>query len=137
MNDRCAAGMGRFLEVVAGQMEMNVQELGRFARQAERPAAISSMCVVFAETEILGLLAKGESREDIVSGVQASIASRAASMAGRQIQGPVVFTGGVALVSGMARALEAALGIGVAVAENPQLTGALGAALLASERAKG
>ncbi len=133
MNDRCAAGTGRFLEIVAGQMEMNVQELGRFARQADRPASISSMCVVFAETEILGLLAEGESRENIVSGVQASIASRVASMAGRQIQEPVVFTGGVALVSGMAGALETALGLSVAVAENPQLTGALGGALLVSE----
>lgn len=90
------------------------------------------MCVVFAETEIVGLLASGASREDIVAGVQRSIAQRLASMAGRSVEEPIYFTGGVALVPGMTQALEAALGKQVLTSPSPQFTGALGAALLAA-----
>ena len=92
------------------------------------------MCVVFAETEITGLLAVGKAREDIVAGVQAAIANRIVSMAGRNIDLPVIFTGGVAMVSGMDAALETALGKSVTVSPDPQMTGALGAAILASKR---
>jgi predicted CoA-substrate-specific enzyme activase len=134
MNDRCAAGTGRFLEVVGRQLDMAIQDLGKHALDAENPAVISSMCVVFAETEIIGLLASGESPENIVAGVQLSIASRVASMAGRRIADPVVFTGGVALIPGMDRLLKDTLGHPVTVAENAQMTGALGAAILASQR---
>ncbi len=133
MNDRCAAGTGRFLEVVARQLEMEMPDLGKHAEKADKPAAISSMCVVFAETEILGLLASGESRENIIAGVQKSIATRIASMGGSQIADPVIFTGGVALIPGMAQVLEKMIGHPVLVAQNPQFTGAKGAALLASE----
>jgi len=132
MNDRCAAGTGRFLEVLATRLEVQLGDLGKLARRAKNPAAISSMCVVFAETEIIGLLASGENPANIVAGVQGSMATRIASMAGRCVPGPVLFTGGVALVPGMAKALEAALGCSVQVARQPQVTGALGAALLAA-----
>ena len=132
MNDRCAAGTGRFLELVAVRLGVGLAELGDLARQARTPSAISSMCVVFAETEIIGLLASGASPADIVAGVQASIASRVGAMAGRHVQPPVVFTGGVALVPGMEAALAAALGRPITVAPNPQMTGALGAAILAA-----
>jgi predicted CoA-substrate-specific enzyme activase len=134
MNDRCAAGTGKFLEVVANQLEMDILDLGRFAEQADKPAVISSMCVVFAETEILGLLASGESRENITAGVQMSIATRIASMGGRQMTDPVVFTGGVALIPGMADVLEKTTGHPVFVAQDPQFTGAKGAAILATEQ---
>jgi (R)-2-hydroxyacyl-CoA dehydratese activating ATPase len=134
MNDRCAAGTGRFLEVVAGRLDTNLQTLGEMAARSRSAAAISSMCVVFAETEIIGLLAAKANREDIVAGVQAAIAARIAGMAGRNVDAPVVFTGGVALVSGMKKALESALGKPVELASDPQMTGALGAALLAAER---
>jgi predicted CoA-substrate-specific enzyme activase len=134
MNDRCAAGTGRFLEVVAGRLDTSLQTLGEMADRSRSPAAISSMCVVFAETEIIGLLAAKANREDIVAGVQAAIATRIAGMAGRNVDAPVVFTGGVALVSGMKKALESALGKPIELASNPQMTGALGAALLAAER---
>jgi len=131
MNDRCAAGTGRFLEVVAERLDMPLHALGDAAVRSKQPAAISSMCVVFAETEIVGLLAAGTSPEDIVAGVQLSIATRLSSMAARAVAPPVVFTGGVALVSGMDAALASALGHAVTTAPQPQLTGALGAAIQA------
>jgi activator of 2-hydroxyglutaryl-CoA dehydratase len=90
------------------------------------------MCVVFAETEIIGLLASGARAEDIVAGVQASIATRVAAMASHAMRPPIVFSGGVAMVPGMAEALSTALGGLVSVAPNPQMTGALGAAILAA-----
>jgi predicted CoA-substrate-specific enzyme activase len=134
MNDRCAAGTGRFLEVVAQRLDVELDALGNLAAESKSPAAISSMCVVFAETEITGLLAGGKARQDIVAGVQAAIANRIVSMAGRNIDLPVIFTGGVAMVSGMDTALQAALEKSVTVSPDPQMTGALGAAILASKR---
>jgi len=134
MNDRCAAGTGRFLEVVAARLGAGLEDLGDLAREATSPAPISSMCVVFAETEIIGLLASGARPEDIVAGVQSSVASRVAAMIGRDAKPPVIFTGGVAMIPGMADALAAALKSSVKVAPEPQMTGALGAALLACRR---
>lgn len=131
MNDRCAAGTGRFLEMVAARLGMPVGELGLAARGNRCPAAITSMCAVFAETEIIGLLASGRPQADIIAGVQAAVAARVAAMAGGKITQPVAFTGGVAQVDGMAKALEHALGQAVIVPENPQYTGALGAAMAA------
>jgi predicted CoA-substrate-specific enzyme activase len=131
MNDRCAAGTGRFLEVVAQRLGVPLDGLGALAAAADRPAAISSMCVVFAETEIIGLLAARESPANIVAGVQQAIAGRVAAMAGGRVAEPVIFTGGVALVSGMAAALAAALHHPVRVAADPRMTGAIGAAILA------
>jgi predicted CoA-substrate-specific enzyme activase len=134
MNDRCAAGTGRFLEVVAQRLGVELGSLGKLAAESRNPAAISSMCVVFAETEITGLLADGKAPRDIVAGVQAAIAGRIVSMAGRNIDLPVIFTGGVAMISGMDEALESALGKTITVSPDPQMTGALGAAILASGR---
>lgn len=135
MNDRCAAGSGRFLEVVAARLEVTLAQLGELSRTSETPALISSMCVVFAETEIIGLLAEGVSAANIAAGVQNAIAQRVMALAGRSVRGPVCFTGGVALQSGMIRALENALAQPVTVPPLPQFTGALGAALLAGQRA--
>ena len=133
MNDRCAAGTGCFLEVVAKRLDVDLAGLGEMASRSRSPAPISSMCVVFAETEIIGLLASGARPEDIVAGVQAAIAARVAAMAGRKITPPVIFTGGVAMIPGMSAALSVTLGSSVSVAPDPQMTGALGAALLAAE----
>ena len=132
MNDRCAAGTGRFLEIVARRLGVDIRSLGKLAAKSRSPAPISSMCVVFAETEIIGLLASGTKREDIVAGVQAAIASRVTALAGRNAELPIVFTGGVALVCGMDTALRSALGQTVTVSPDPQMTGALGAAILAA-----
>jgi predicted CoA-substrate-specific enzyme activase len=136
MNDRCAAGTGRFLEMVAERLDMNWEKLAELARQSQSPSLVSSTCVVFAETEIIGLLAQGRPLPDVVAGVQNAIAARVAALAGRFITPPVYFTGGVALLSGMARALEEALSCPIAVAPHPQYTGALGAALSASSTAR-
>ncbi len=133
MNDRCAAGTGRFLEVVAERLEIRLEDLGSLVAKAQKPAAISSMCVVFAETEIISLLASGELPENIAAGVEDSIAKRLAAMAGGKTQDEVIFTGGAALVPGMKEALSKALNCEVVVAEKPQFTGALGAALIAAK----
>lgn len=134
MNDRCAAGTGRFLEVIANRLGLRLDELGDMAAKSKNPAAISSTCIVFAETEIIGLLASGIAPEDIVAGVQNSIATRISSMMGRSVTPPVVFTGGVAMVPGMDKALQHITEHPVIIAPNPQMTGALGAAILASRR---
>ncbi len=131
INDRCAAGTGRFLEVVAARLGLTLEDLGQTAHSAKKSATINSTCAVFAETEIIGLMATGTRPEDIAAGVQSSIASRVASMAGHRITEPVVFTGGVALIPGMDKMLELALGHPVVIVPRPQMSGALGAALIA------
>ena len=133
MNDRCAAGTGRFIEIVADRLQVELTQIGELIALATAPACISSMCAVFAETEIVGLLATGVKPEDIMAGVLSSIASRMVTMVGRHVEKPVRFTGGVARIPGMDRALADALHCDVAIAETPQITGALGAALLAVE----
>jgi len=134
MNDRCAAGSGRFLEVVAARLGVDLSTLGELSRDSRQAAIISSMCVVFAETEIIGLLAEGVAAADIAAGVQNAIALRVAALAGRSITAPVCFTGGVALQSGMVRALATALSCAVCVSPLAQYTGALGAAILAGRQ---
>lgn len=135
MNDRCAAGTGCFLEMVARRLNVDLQQLGDLAAQSAQPATISSMCAVFAETEIIGLLASGQAPSDIAAGVQAAIARRIAGMAGQRLVGPVVFTGGVARANGMRRTLTLAIDAPVRVPPDPQTTGALGAALIAAGEA--
>jgi predicted CoA-substrate-specific enzyme activase len=134
MNDRCAAGTGRFLEMVSTRLGVGWEKLAELSRQSREPALISNMCVVFAETEIIGLLAEGKPVPDVVAGVQNAIATRVAALAGRQVKSPVYFTGGVALQPGMARALEQAFSHPLKVVPDPQYTGALGAAILAGEK---
>ena len=133
MNDRCAAGTGRFLEMVATRLGVTLSDLGAMAGASSRPVVISSMCVVFAETEIIGLLASRTPKEDIVAGVEQSIASRVAAMIGRKVDPPVVLTGGVALVPGMDKALSQVIEHPVSIAPDPQMSGALGAALIAAD----
>lgn len=132
MNDRCAAGTGRFLEVLAARLGVRVEDLGGQAARSTNPTPISSTCVVFAETEIVGLLASNIATHDIVAGVLKAIASRMASMLGRRAVAPVVLTGGVARVTGMAERLAEAIGCPVQLSPDPEYTGALGAALLAA-----
>jgi predicted CoA-substrate-specific enzyme activase len=137
MNDRCAAGTGRFLEMIASRLGTDLATLGSLSAQSRAPALISNTCVVFAETEIIGLLAEGVTPADIAAGVQQAMATRIAAMAGRALDSPVCFTGGVALQSGMVRALEETIGCPVHVPLQPQFTGALGAALLAARQKEG
>jgi len=134
MNDKCAAGTGRFLEVMARVLELDLAELGPSALHARHAAEISSTCTVFAESEVISLVADGVDREDIAAGICRSIAKRVGAMARRVgVEPPVAFAGGVAKNIGVVRALEETLGETLIIPEEPQIVGALGAALLARD----
>lgn len=133
MNDKCAAGTGRFLQVMATALGLDVSELEE-AEEPERMQMISSMCTVFAESEIIGSLARGTPKGGIIAGLHQSVGKRVAAMARRMgIKEKVAFTGGVAMNRGVKRALQEELGKKIIVPEACQYTGALGAALLALE----
>lgn len=131
MNDKCAAGTGRFLEVMAGALEISLEEVGELAAKAEEHRAISSFCTVFAESEVISHVSAGARKPDILAGVCDSVAARVAALVERVgLEPEVVFTGGVAKNSGVVMALNHELGY-LVVPDNPQITAALGAALLA------
>ena len=134
MNDRCAAGTGKFLEIMAKTLGFDIESFGREALLSEKDIAISSMCTVFAESEVTSLIAKGENRREIARGLHVSVIQRAAGMINRvSSTGDIVFTGGVAKNPCMRQLLAETLGRKVLAPEDPQLVGALGAALLAME----
>lgn len=134
MNDKCSAGTGRFLEVMARALEVPLDNFGTLSLKAKTTARISSMCTVFAESEVISLIAKGEKRENIISGIHDSIASRMVSMMGRAgVVKPVVMTGGVAKNTGIRNALEKRLGVKIEIPETAQVNGAIGAAILARD----
>ncbi len=137
MNDKCAAGTGRFIEVMARVLETTLDEMAGLDELATETAPISSTCTVFAESEVISQLSKGTSRNNIAKGVHMSVASRACGLAYRGgLEKDVVFTGGVARNAGVVRAVSSVLKTDVIVAPNPQTTGALGAALFAYEAAQ-
>jgi predicted CoA-substrate-specific enzyme activase len=132
MNDKCAAGTGKFLEYTAKALEVPVSEIGSLALASQHPAGISSMCTVFAESEVISLRAAGVAKEDIAAGLIASIGQRVGIMAKRMgLREHIAFVGGVAKNAGMKAALEKELGITLFVPFEPQVTGALGAAIVA------
>lgn len=134
MNDKCAAGTGRFLEVMARALEVDLTDFGSLALSAPRRAKISSTCTVFAESEVVTHLAAGTPRPEIIAGIHESIAARVATMVGRiSVRDVVVLTGGVAHNAGVARMLEEKLRHTISVPEQAQLAGAIGAALIACE----
>ena len=134
MNDKCAAGTGRFLEVMARALEVDLDEFGRLSLQAAAPSKISSLCTVFAESEVISLIARGEKRENIIAGIHESICIRVLAMANRVgVRAPIAMTGGVARNIGVVKAFEKAVGSPVAVSEYAQINGAIGAALLAQQ----
>jgi predicted CoA-substrate-specific enzyme activase len=134
MNDKCAAGTGRFLEVMARALQLELEDLGPCALRAARAADISSTCTVFAESEVITLVAEGVDRTEIVAGICRAIARRIGAMA-RQVgvRPPVAIAGGVAKNVGVVRALEEVLGERLIVPQEPQIVGALGAALVARD----
>ena len=134
MNDKCAAGTGRFLEVMARALEVDLENFGALSLKAEHPSTISSLCTVFAESEVISLISKGEPREDIMSGIHNSIASRVSSLTKRVgVIDPIMMTGGVAKNSGVVKALEKKLNKPILVSKWAQENGAIGAAILASK----
>jgi len=139
INDKCAAGTGRFLEFAAKLvLDVPLDEMGALSLTATAPVKISSTCTVFAQTEIVSLLASGAKKEDILAGLHRSIAKRVGTLAKHVGVRPIVLlTGGVSKNIGVRKALEEELGIEVVVPKSidPQLIGALGASLIAKNRA--
>lgn len=143
MNDRCAAGTGKFLEIMAKTLGFTIDEFGNEALLAHNDLTINSMCTVFAESEVTSLIAKGSDRREIAKGVHISVIKRAASMISRvrteknittQKAEFIVFTGGVAKNQCMVKLLAEKLACDILVPDNPQMIGAFGAALIASEQ---
>jgi len=132
MNDKCAAGTGRFLEVMASRLGIEMSELGNLVLKAEAPVQLNSTCTVFAESEIISVIARKVKKEDIAAGIHQSVARRVSGLAKRlEIREKVVFTGGVAKNIGMIKALEKELQTNLHIPKEPQLVGAIGAAYIA------
>ena len=137
MNDKCAAGTGRFLEAAAAVLDLKLSEIGDVSLRSTNPLKITNVCTVFVESEIISHLARGEKVEDILRGVHNAIAGRSVALLRRVgIDAEVTFTGGVSRNLGMVRALEDRLALKVNVSEMSQYIGALGAAMFALERVK-
>lgn len=131
MNDRCAAGTGKFLEIMAKTLGNDIGDFGNEALKATQDITISSMCTVFAESEVTSLIAKGQNRRDIAKGLHISVVNRVAGMINRiSSEGDIAFTGGVAKNQCMRELLAKKLGRKIVVSDDPQLIGAFGAALL-------
>ncbi|MBW1988934.1 MAG: 2-hydroxyglutaryl-CoA dehydratase [Deltaproteobacteria bacterium] len=138
-NDKCASGTGRFLEVMADALDVGLEDLGALSQKAEKTVRISNQCVVFAETEVITLVNDGAEPADIVRGLHQALAGRVAALAKSVgVEEKVAFTGGVAKNMGVAAALAEALAVELTPLDSldPQLCGAIGAALLAQEKAK-
>jgi predicted CoA-substrate-specific enzyme activase len=138
MNDKCAAGTGRFLDVMAKALEVDISDLGQLHNLSRKRLEISSTCTVFAESEVISLLAQGEKREDIVAGLHRAICNRVYGLLKGRMRkisfgGRIVLTGGVARNQGMINAFMEKVGAEVIVSADPQFTGALGAAVIARE----
>jgi predicted CoA-substrate-specific enzyme activase len=134
MNDKCAAGTGRFLEVIARTLGLELEELGSLSLKSTNRASISNTCTVFAQQEVTARLSDGVALEDIIAGLHQAIASRTVGMLRQlKIEPEVVFTGGVAKNTGVVEAVKENLGGEISVPEDPLISGALGAALLGKD----
>ena len=135
MNDKCAAGTGRFLEMIARSLEISLDELGPAALESKKRLEIASMCSVFAESEVISLIANNEEKPDIAAGVCRAVAGKAYSLMRRVgLEGAYMMTGGVAQNPGVVRAVEELIGEKLFICEDPEIVGATGAALLALEK---
>jgi predicted CoA-substrate-specific enzyme activase len=134
MNDKCAAGTGRFLEVIAEALGIPLEEMGELSLKSQHDIEISNTCTVFAEQEVVAKLAEGVAVADLAAGVHKAIATRIHGMVRRlKVEREVVITGGGAMNTGLVRALEKKLGLPLLVSPEPLLTGAIGAALLGKD----
>ena len=135
MNDKCAAGTGKFMEVIAQILETTIDRVGPISLESKAPCEINSMCAVFAQSEVISLLARKYAREDILAGMHYSMARRIIRMIKKQeMNGDILMTGGGALNTGLRQAFEDELMKDIFVASHPQFNGLIGAAVLASER---
>ncbi len=136
MNDKCAAGTGRFLEVLAGTLGVKVEDLGAISMDSTKKITISSICTIFAKQEVVSYLSEGVALPDIIAGLHDSIAGKVVRMARTlKIEPDVVLTGGVAKNPGVVKAVSEHVGYDVLVPPEPLITGAMGAAVLGRERA--
>jgi predicted CoA-substrate-specific enzyme activase len=134
MNDKCAAGTGRFLEIIADSLGIPLTKLGEISLTAERAAEISSTCTVFAEHEVINKLASGESTANLVAGIHESVATRIYALVKKlKVEPDVAITGGGAKNIGLIKALEGKFGFPILVPPEPLITGALGAAIIGKE----
>ena len=137
-NDKCASGTGRFLEIIADSLDIKLEDMGAISGRSMEKLTLSNQCVVFAETEIISLVNEGKEIADIISALHQAVANRAASLARGILVAPdAVMTGGVAKNSGMFEALQKALCVKLHRVDNPQINGALGAALFAADTISG
>jgi predicted CoA-substrate-specific enzyme activase len=137
MNDKCAAGTGRFLEVTAESLGVSLEDMGKLSLEAKNRVGISSTCTVFAAQEVVARLSEGAALPDIIAGLHEAIATRIYGMVRRlKIEREVAITGGGAKNIGLVKAMEAKLGFPVLVPPEPLLTGAIGAALLGKDIVK-
>ena len=134
MNDQCAAGTGRFIDVMSKIMNIPIEQVGDFALRATEPASISSVCTVFAESEVISKASTGVSPENIMAGIHLSIARRIKGLVGQNNVPPIAMTGGLAQNNGLVAALNEVLKTDLLVPDDPQIIGALGAAIIARER---
>jgi len=135
MNDKCAAGTGRFLDVMAGILQLRIDDLEKQAALSKHPVKISSTCTVFAESEVISQLANGVEIPDLVAGICQSVASRVAALAKRiGVKEMLCMSGGVAQNGGVRKAMEQELGLEITYSPMAQLMGALGAALYAYDK---
>ena len=135
MNDKCAAGTGKFMEVIAQILETTIDQVGPLSLDASQPCDINSTCVVFAQSEVISLIARKYDRRDILAGMHQSMARRIVKMMKKnEKRGDILMTGGGALNIGLRKAFEEELMEDVCVAQHPQFNGAIGAALIASIR---
>jgi len=138
MNDKCAAGTGRFLEVLARILEVELDEMGQLSLKSTEPVDITTTCLVFAKSEVATLIFQGLPREDIIAGIHKAVARRLVGMAKRVgVRKEIFFDGGPARNIGMVRAMERELGMEMYVPEMPQIVTATGAALIAAEKFEG
>jgi predicted CoA-substrate-specific enzyme activase len=134
MNDKCAAGSGRFIEVIADTLGLKLEEMGETSLRSRNPAQISNICTIWAQQEVASRLAEGVPVHDLVAGVHKSLADRVARMVTRiKVEREVVLTGGGAKNSGLRQALSQQLGFELLIPPEPLITGALGAALLGKD----
>ena len=137
MNDKCAAGTGKFMEVIAQILETTIDQVGPLSLGAKEPCDINSTCVVFAQSEVISLVARKYDRRDILAGMHRSMARRIVKMMKKsEKRGDILMTGGGALNIGLRRAFEDELMEDIFVADHPQFNGAIGAALIARERSE-
>ena len=134
MNDKCAAGTGRFLEMMARTLGLSLEEMSTRGLEWKENVVISSMCTVFAESEVVSLVAQNKDVADIIHGLNVSVASKVGARLGKKNPGEYMMTGGVARNKGIIQALEEKLGAKLYICDEAQLCGALGAALFAYEK---